>query len=159
MKSRYIVIGLYLQRRKGISPLIAAVLLIAFTMAIAGIMATWATSFSQQRLSTSEQKADCIGGLDLRGATFSNTTLSVQVVNLKTNLNMTGLVANVLYGDPLKSDAHSNIKMKDYNVSDPLPPGYSDWFIYNTNDPVKPLKIEAYATSCGPDFTVRLVIP
>jgi len=144
---------------KGISPLIAAVLLIAFTMAIAGIMATWATSFSSQRLATSEEKANCIGALDLRTAAFSNTTVSAQVVNLKTNLNMSGLVANIIYGDPVKSKAHSNIQMKNYNVTDPLPPGFSDWLIYNTNDGTKPLRIEAYASNCGPDFTAKLAIP
>ncbi len=144
--------------RKGISPLIASVLLIAFTMAIAGIMATWATSFSSQRLATSEEKANCIGGLDLRTVAFSNTTLSVQIVNLKTNLNMSGLVANVIYDNPAKSKAHSNIQMKNYNVTDPLPPGFSDWFIYNTGDTAKPIRVEAYASSCGPEFMTRLAI-
>lgn len=36
--------------RKGISPLIAAVLLIAFTMTVAAILATWAQTFGRDRL-------------------------------------------------------------------------------------------------------------
>ncbi|MFB6215877.1 MAG: archaellin/type IV pilin N-terminal domain-containing protein, partial [Candidatus Aenigmatarchaeota archaeon] len=35
---------------KGISPLIAAVLLIAFTMTVAAILATWAQTFGQQKI-------------------------------------------------------------------------------------------------------------
>ncbi len=51
--------------KKGLSPLIAAVLLIAFTMTIAGLMATWASSFMSTKTSnltaqdTETQK--CIG--------------------------------------------------------------------------------------------------
>ncbi|MBI2578158.1 MAG: hypothetical protein HYW26_00450 [Candidatus Aenigmarchaeota archaeon] len=144
--------------RKGVSPLIAAVLLIAFTMAIAGIMATWATTFSQQKLATSEEKSNCIGALDLSTAAFSDKIVSVQVKNLKTNLNLSSLTANVIFADPAKSKAHSNIAMKNFNVSDPMPPGFSDWFIYNTSDATKPLRIEVYAGNCGPDFTAKLSI-
>lgn len=38
---------------KGVTPLIAAVLLIAFTIAIAGIMAIWATTFTKNNLQQS----------------------------------------------------------------------------------------------------------
>ncbi|MBI2545261.1 MAG: type IV pilin [Candidatus Aenigmarchaeota archaeon] len=37
---------------KGISPIVATVLLIAITMTIAGVLAYWASSFAQQRLPT-----------------------------------------------------------------------------------------------------------
>ena len=40
------------QNKKGVSPLIATVLLIAVTMAIAGVMATWATTFTAGKAST-----------------------------------------------------------------------------------------------------------
>lgn len=141
---------------KGVSPLIAAVLLIAFTMAIAGIMATWATTFSQQKLLTSEEKSNCIGALDLSSAAFSDKLVSVQVKNLKTNMNLSSLTANIIYSDPAKSKAHSNIAMKGYNVTDPMPPGFTDWFIYNSSEATKPVRIEAYAGNCGPDFTAKI---
>lgn len=144
--------------RKGVSPLIAAVLLIAFTMAIAGIMATWATTFSQQKLATSQEKSDCIGALDLTSSGFADRIVSVQVRNLKTNLNLSSLTANVIYSDPAKSKSHLNIAMKNFNVTDPMPPGFSDWFIYNTSDATKPLRLEVYAGSCGPDFTAKIPI-
>jgi len=40
--------------RKGISPLVAAVILIAATMSIAGILSYWATSFVRTRLTSAE---------------------------------------------------------------------------------------------------------
>ncbi len=41
---------LFSRMKKGISPLIAAVLLIAFTMTIAAILATWAQTFGEEQL-------------------------------------------------------------------------------------------------------------
>lgn len=49
-------------RRKGVSPLIAAVLLIAFTMAIAAILTAWIASFTQEQRDNSkvfEKKISC----------------------------------------------------------------------------------------------------
>lgn len=52
---------------KAISPLIAAVLLIAFTMAVAAILATWASSFMAARTGELEtavaEEVVCRGGL------------------------------------------------------------------------------------------------
>lgn len=45
------------RKNKGISPLIAAVLLIAFTMTIAAILATWAQTFGRGKLGKAEKKA------------------------------------------------------------------------------------------------------
>jgi len=39
---------------KGISPLVATVLLIALTLTIAGIVAMWASSFTQAKLTEAE---------------------------------------------------------------------------------------------------------
>lgn len=52
--------------KKGISPLIAAVILIAATMSIAGILSYWASSFAEERLRESEntttaEQTQCIG--------------------------------------------------------------------------------------------------
>ena len=43
---------------KGISPLIASVLLIAITIAIAAILASWVTSYTEEALPTTT----CVGG-------------------------------------------------------------------------------------------------
>jgi flagellin-like protein len=53
--------------KKGISPLIAVVLLIGFTMAIAGILASWATSYAAARTAELTEKEElqvkCRGGV------------------------------------------------------------------------------------------------
>ncbi len=41
-----------MRRLKGISPLIASVLLVAFTMAVAAVLVTWITGFTQQQTET-----------------------------------------------------------------------------------------------------------
>src|SRR3989344_7488969 len=88
--------------KKGISPLIAAVLLIAFTMAIAGIMATWATQFSTQKIEQSSAEAECIGILDIGSLSFNNGVISVMVKNLADRINLTDMSAVVEYQDATK---------------------------------------------------------
>jgi flagellin-like protein len=59
-------------RRKGISPLIAAVLLIAFTMAVASIFAQWAPQLMQQAQGDTSDRANEI-------QTCSDRTMSLSV--------------------------------------------------------------------------------
>lgn len=140
---------------KGISPLIAAVLLIAFTMAIAGIMASWATTFSTGRLEGAKAGAICIGVLDLDATTlnFDGGNVSVKIRNKSAKLNLTGLKADLDYADPTKSK--TNIVLSNYNVSDPLGPTTSSWFIYDTGDSTQPTRITVVAENC-PDYPAAL---
>lgn len=144
---------------KGVSPLIAAILLIAFTLAVAGILGSWTTRFSQQGLVKSEEKDSCVGALGLKSPSFSGTLLTVQVINQKTNFNLSGMVANIIYANATKTKAHSNVMMKDLNFMDPMPPGYSDWLVYNTNDTTKPLRVEVSAANCGASFAADIAVP
>ncbi len=143
---------------KGISPLIATVILIALTMAIAGIMAAFATQITTSRVAESQAKANCLGILDLSSVSFQNTTLSIKVTNQNDKQNLTGFLADIEYGDPQKSKSHSNIQMKNYNFSDPLQPSTTDWFIYNSGDTTTPKSIFVFATNCGRDFGTRLIL-
>lgn len=140
---------------KGISPLIAAVLLIAFTMAIAGIMASWATTFSTGRLETAKSGATCIGALDLDQTTlkFDNGNVIVKIRNKSDKLNLTGLKADIDYDDPTLSV--TNLVLSDYNVDDPLGPTSSSWLIYDTGSMVQPTKITVLAENC-PDYQAVL---
>lgn len=131
--------------RKGISPLIAAVLLIAFTMAIAGIMATWATSFSRERLVTAEEAAECVGAIDISSLSYSNGTISIKIRNIGELTNLTGLKATVEYSDKTKNKEYI---LENYNVTDPLPPASTTWFTINTGVYAKPESIEVLATNC-----------
>ncbi len=49
--------------KKGISPLIAVVLLIAATVAVAAILASWATGYSQSKTQEITSKSGCAMGL------------------------------------------------------------------------------------------------
>lgn len=52
-----------MKKRKGVSPLIAAVLLIAFTMAVAAILTAWITQFTkgkQELAQTASEKTECV---------------------------------------------------------------------------------------------------
>jgi flagellin-like protein len=137
---------------KGISPLIAAVLLIAFTMAIAGMMATWATTFSREQLETATSEADCIGVLDISSLSFNNQTITVKIRNIGDIINLTGLKANLEYGDASKNREYT---LKNYNVTDPLPPASTTWFVVDTGNTTRPNKIEVFASNC-PKYAVSL---
>jgi len=129
---------------KGISPLIAAVLLVAFTMAIAGIMAAWATTFAQGRLT----EASCALALRVLHLQFINGNVSVRVINENNNLNLTDLQFSLLYSDPHKNK--ENLLLKAYNAdSDPLAPSERQTVIVNTSDNTsEPTEIEIVAGNC-----------
>jgi flagellin-like protein len=59
--------------RKGLSPLIAAVILIAATMSIAGILAYWASGFVKTKLTETEA---ITGGTECLGAEFKIKSVS-----------------------------------------------------------------------------------
>ncbi len=67
--------------RKGISPLIAVIMLIAFTMIVAGILAGWATQFVEQQ--RSELSLCSKASILIQTANYdpNNQQLNVQVFN------------------------------------------------------------------------------
>lgn len=67
---------------KGISPLIATVLLIAFTVGIAGILSTWLTGFTQQSTQQVSQQSNTevacsYGGISLSGLTYGSSSSTI----------------------------------------------------------------------------------
>ena len=132
---------------KGISPLIAAVLLIAFTMAIAGIMATWATSFTEETFNIN---------LNIILLTiliiFPFSMLIAQGDADKDDIALKGIDASVEYLDVSKNIIYT---LSSYGVNDPLGPGVSQWVLIQTGDATKPIKIEVTAKNC-PDSPASL---
>ena len=126
---------------KGISPLIAAVLLIAFTMAIAGIMATWATTFSQTKLGPTQ----CALALSVEDLKFENGIVTVAVRNNNNKINLTDIMGSVLYSDITKN---KDYMLKDYGASDPLAPLMGTAAVINTTDTTKPERIRIIASNC-----------
>ena len=131
--------------KKGISPLIAAVLLVAFTMAIAGIMAAWATTFAQGQLT---QSSSCALALRITDLKFVNGNVTLRIVNENTNSNLTGIKFSLVYADGSKDI--NNALLKSYNPNaDPLQPGDRQTIIINTTDNVtEPVKIVVIAGNC-----------
>jgi flagellin-like protein len=65
---------------KGVSPLVAVITLIAFTLIIAGFLANWATQFTQRQ---TQQIQYCLGAeAIIQGATYDSGT---QTLNLYVN--------------------------------------------------------------------------
>lgn len=100
------------RKRKGISPLVAVIMLIAFTMIVAGILAGWATRFATEQRSILEK---CVrANLVIKRAAYAGGNLSIMLYNAGTV--------------PLK-----NFQVQvTYNSAGPLMP--STWTIYDTVD-------------------------
>ena len=70
------------RKRKGISPLVAVIMLIAFTMIVAGILAGWATRFATEQRSILEK---CVrANVVIKRATYSVGNLSLMLYNAGT---------------------------------------------------------------------------
>jgi flagellin-like protein len=66
------------KKRKGISPLVAVIMLIAFTMIIAGILAGWATRFATEQRSMLEK---CVrANIVIKRATYDSTTQEITLM-------------------------------------------------------------------------------
>lgn len=102
---------------KGVSPLVASVLLIAATMSIAGILAFWASNFARSQTASFENQTIAT---ECNFATFEFYTCSYDSSNSKILLslnnngqvNLKNLVAYVQYGDG---------SLVPINITDPLP--------------------------------------
>jgi len=115
--------------RKGISPLVAAVILIAATMSIAGILTFWATGFVRERLTSVENTTDesqCIAAqFRLYSGIFDNSTSPGTMYLILENqrsidLRLTNLYLfypnGVLRDFPLTENLEGN-KLKSFNVT------------------------------------------
>jgi flagellin-like protein len=82
-----------MRNRKGISPLIAVIMLIAFTMIIAGILATWTTNFATRQRVQIDFCSNA--GAYIQGGTYdsgSNTLSLIIFNNGKVPLSFMGIL-------------------------------------------------------------------
>lgn len=116
--------------RKGISPLVAAVLLIAVTMTIAGVLAYWASSFvrSQTELFQNQTVAtECnFGNLQVYACNYdSNSTKITMILNNIGTIDLRDLIVYVIYPDNTIKDYALNAtlasrRLESYILSDVL---------------------------------------
>ena len=89
------MVGMPSMNKKGISPLIAAVLLIAFTMTIAAILATWAQTFGEEQLGEAGERGteaiECPQlSLSIQSAEWDETGLDALIRN-RMRVNVTNI--------------------------------------------------------------------
>lgn len=92
--------------RKGLSPLIATVLLIAFTMAIAGIMASWATQFVSAQISGVQNQSvgiTCSGSATVDARIINGKGYAIVSIDSATQ-DLTEWKGYLLYDDPSKNE-------------------------------------------------------
>jgi len=84
---------------KGISPIVAAVLLIAITMTLAGALALWATKLVGEKLPSPETEVECkLANLDFLSCKYNSTTKNVTfTLTNRRNVELRNLTAFVYY--------------------------------------------------------------
>ncbi len=123
---------------KGISPIVAAVLLIAITMAIAGILSFWAGSFVQKNIKENENtiEIDCINAKFRIYSTCSYIPQSKEIKFILENqrnieLNLTSLYVfypnNLLTQIPISLRLPGN-QLIPFNISN-IDPGFESFQI------------------------------
>ena len=134
---------------KGVSPLIASVMLIVFTVIIAGILATFATSLTRQQIATTGDETLCIGSLDMSSLRYDSGIISFKLRNtvFGANLTLKNFIISVEFTNPSDN--------KVYTVSDPAVTGLQDLSPTETifvNIDVTglstPRSVEALASNC-----------
>ncbi|TAL47274.1 type IV pilin [archaeon] len=105
--------------RKGISPLVAVVLLIAITMTIAGVLAYWASGFVRGSLpasNTTTNLQQCSGSnFDILSASLNSTTGNMTVI-LQNKANVAVDIQNATF-------IYSNGTVYTFNIGQNLPAG------------------------------------
>lgn len=120
--------------KKAISPLVAAVLLIAVTMTIAGMLAYWASSFVRQQTETFQNQTiagECnFADFRVYLCSYNSTTQSISLIlNNVANVELRNLTAQIIYANntidnkPLTGSLPANI-LKSFSISG-VSPDYS----------------------------------
>ena len=142
---------------KGVSPLIASVLLIAFTMAIAAVLTAWISSFTtgqKEKAAKSEAKIDCSYGFLENDQSFteynatdyiSNGLLKLRIKNIGTidvslgsyQVWYNNVATPTMWAIANPSDQSTSIKQQDAKI-----------MVLNVSGPDKITKIKVIANVC-----------
>ncbi len=117
---------------KGISPLIASVLLIAFTLAVASIFSGWLTSFTKKTGTQIQERSDVRVTCSYGGVALSN----LQYNSTASSGNLTGTIENtdiVDLGDIDIEVFFTNATRFLSDLNKTLRPGEKDTFNFRIN--------------------------
>jgi flagellin-like protein len=124
---------------KGISPLIASVILIAVTLAIAGILSTWAFQFVGRTQTGITTSTECINSLQFTvQPSYSNGILTLSYTNTK-DISLENITA--IYTLP-----SGVVNGSSLGTLGPAPSFGSKQI---TGLPSRPSNLKIYATNCG----------
>ena len=139
---------------KGVSPLIATVLLIAVTMTIAGVVAMWSSTFTSGKIAETEQNVSkiCIGAnMKISEAVISNNVGYFKIENIGTTV-LSGFNAYLYYSNPALDEELDPTKCFVVGTSTTLAnltihPG-GVYTINFTNSSGSPQRIRVSAVNC-----------
>lgn len=122
---------MYQSHKKGVSPLIASVLLIAFTLSIGAFMSTWLQDITKKQTSETVEnsKPECqFASLNVQNVTFTNTTTKLRIDVENTGTKSVAIRSiRIIYSND--SNAEANITRTTINAGD----SYT-LVMYNTTD-------------------------
>jgi flagellin-like protein len=123
------------RKSKGISPLVAVIMLIAFTMIVAGILAGWATRFATEQRSVLEK---CVrANIVIKRATYASTNISIMLYNAGT-VPLTNFQVQVTY------DSAGPLMPDTWTVYDTIEANSFETYTHNlTNQSVDYLEIRS----------------
>jgi flagellin-like protein len=129
---------------KGISPIIASVLLIAITMSIAVILAAYVTNYT--RTATQSIPTTCIGGaLFAAGATTCDTVTDTLSVPLEANyVTLSGFKVDTRDSNGILQDTSVTMSPEDT----PLPPSATGIYTASVVDCSKVAQIRVTTGNC-----------
>jgi len=121
-----------MKKNKGLSPLIAAVILIAATMTIAGVIAFWTTGFVRTRLTEAETitgGTECFGAeFELHSGSYDGSTLRLILDNKKSvDLYLTNIF--LIYPDNTVVPKNVSETLKGNEIKTTIVPNVADGFL------------------------------
>ena len=122
--------------RKGVSPLVASVLLISFTMAIAAILATWATQYMTQQtstLTTRGNEANCVyARMNLDTYTYNkNSNQLILIIINDGRIGLQNFTLSLFNGSGISTISLETDNSVTNKQNTPLPAGEPRSFIVN----------------------------
>ena len=149
---------------KAISPLIASVLLISFTIAIGGVLFTFSATFSQTRL---QSAAECSSSLFITDSNYDSITnmISFRLRNTAKS-DLEGITASIIYSSASNLEK-INLHTLSGNGQIPLPSsklekGQAGSVVVNITaqdgpSSESPIKIEILSSTCPTNPTIALL--
>ena len=129
--------------RKGLSLLVATILLVAFTSIIASFLFSWSKIFSTSTLETAQQ---CSPAYSIESLSILNTNISITLYNPNSYTAFTGLRATLLYRDSSKNI--QNINLSAYGAKDPMETADITSVVIDTPYDEKPERVLISSKNC-----------